>query len=71
MKGKIRVYCRVRPLSNSELSRDESKVAAITIVDEFTLTINGKNGFKNYEFDSIFGPMSTQENVFDETKRLI
>jgi len=25
MKGAIRLYCRIRPLSNNELSREESK----------------------------------------------
>lgn len=30
-----------------------------------------KNRMKEYNFDAIFGPDSTQEEVFDDTKRLI
>ena len=71
MKGKIRVYCRVRPLSNSEKEREESNKMVITMVDEFTLLVNGKNAQKTYLFDSVFGPDSTQEQVFEESKRLI
>ena len=71
MKGKIRVYCRVRPLSNSEKEREESNKMVITLLDEFTLLVNGKNAQKQYVFDSVFGIDSTQEQVFDESKRLI
>lgn len=71
MRGKIRVYCRVRPLSNTELEREESKYMVIKCVDEFQLIVNGKAGPKPYDFDSVFGPDSTQDQVFEETKRLI
>lgn len=60
-KGKIRVYCRIRPLSNNELEREESRQMAISVLDEFTLVSNGKNGPKTFTFDSVFGPSSTQE----------
>ena len=71
MRGKIRVYCRVRPLSNSEKEREESKHMVIKCLDEFQLVVNAKSGPKPYDFDSVFGPDSTQEQVFEETKRLI
>ena len=40
MKGKIRVYCRVRPLNEKEAARN--CVNSITIVDQFTLKIKLK-----------------------------
>jgi hypothetical protein len=42
MKGAIRLFCRIRPLSNSELEREESKHIIIEAEDEFTATIHGK-----------------------------
>ncbi len=70
MKGAIRLFCRIRPLSQSELEREESKHSVMDITDEFTVTFHGKNQTK-YVFDSVFGPESTQDQVFEETKRLI
>ena len=44
---------------------------AIKVVDEFTLIVNSKTGPKPYDFDSVFGPNSIQDEVFEETKRLV
>ena len=71
MKGKIRVFARVRPMSENEKQREESKNSIIKIVDEFSLVVQAKNGPRTFEFDSIFGPESTQEQVYSETSRLI
>lgn len=43
MKGAIRLFCRIRPLSQSELEREESKHSVMDITDEFTVTFHGKN----------------------------
>jgi hypothetical protein len=41
-------------------------------MDEFTIAVgHEKNRTKEYMFDCVFGPDSTQEEVFDDTKRLI
>ena len=40
MKGKIRVYCRVRPMNQSEIARN--CMDAVTIIDQFTLKIRVK-----------------------------
>ena len=71
MKGAIRLYCRIRPLSNTELSREESKVPILHAKDILTVELHGKNQPINYNFDSVFGPDSTQDQVFEETKRLV
>lgn len=70
LKGKIRVYCRVRPLSETE-KEDAAKTAmSVEIVDQMSISVKGR--IKNtYIFDSVFGPDSTQAQVFEETKRLI
>jgi uncharacterized protein YifE (UPF0438 family) len=40
MKGKIRVYCRVRPMNQNEIRM--KCLDAITIIDQFTLKIRVK-----------------------------
>lgn len=42
MRGAIRLFCRIRPLSNTELEREESKYIVINALDEFTVGIAGK-----------------------------
>jgi len=70
MKGKIRVYCRIRPFSRTENEDPTKKKMCVDINDEMSLTVKGRFNH-NYNFDSVFGPDSTQVQVFDETKRLI
>jgi hypothetical protein len=53
MKGKIRVYCRIRPFTQKEKSE-------IDILDEVSLTVGTqKNRMKEYQFDSVFSPDAT------------
>lgn len=72
MKGKVRVYCRIRPFSKSEKAEAERAIPCFKILDETNIDIGvTKNKIKNYSFDSVFGPESSQDDVFEETKRLI
>jgi hypothetical protein len=61
LKGAIRLFCRIRPLSHSELEREESKLPIVLATDEFTVSMMGKTHKVIYNFDSVFGPESTQE----------
>ena len=70
LKGKIRVYCRIRPFSKSEKEDATRYKNAVEINDTMSLTVHGRIEH-TYNFDSVFGPESTQEQVFGETKRLI
>ncbi|KAG9391603.1 Kinesin motor domain [Carpediemonas membranifera] len=77
MKGKIRVYCRVRPLSGSEKERGCDNVTNIT--DEYTIVVKNPQGVSGvqadgnraYTYDRCFGPDSTQRQVFGETEHII
>ncbi|KAI9072103.1 hypothetical protein K1719_045925 [Acacia pycnantha] len=65
MKGKIRVYCRRRPLSDKE--RD-----VLTSVDEFTIEHPWKDGTsKQFVYDRVFDDDATQEDVFEDTRMAI
>ncbi|XP_031096108.1 kinesin-like protein KIN-14E [Ipomoea triloba] len=69
MKGKIRVYCRVRPLTERERGAMEKN--ALTCVDEFTVEHLWKDDRKQHMYDRVFDGCSTQEHVFEDTKYLV
>mmetsp|Transcript_18139 Transcript_18139/g.13071 ORF Transcript_18139/g.13071 Transcript_18139/m.13071 type:complete len:183 (+) Transcript_18139:1893-2441(+) len=70
MKGKVRVYCRIRPFSKTELADQEKAKSCVDIHDDFSLTVSGRLA-KQFNFDSVFGGDSTQEAIFEDTQRLI
>ncbi|XP_077988822.1 uncharacterized protein LOC144443263 isoform X2 [Glandiceps talaboti] len=69
MKGKIRVYCRSRPLSKDELGRGNFSV--IKSPDEYTISVTSSRGTKEFQYDQIFTSESTQEKVFEDSNNLI
>ena len=72
LKGKVRVYCRIRPLTQSERADPAKAQSCCSIIDEVSLTVGTqRNRVKEYSFDAVFGEFSTQEDVFEDTKRLI
>jgi DNA repair exonuclease SbcCD ATPase subunit len=69
LKGAIRVYARCRPMARYELDRNCQQV--VRFVDETSMKIATSRGEKEFEFDAAFSPDSTQEQVFEDTRRLI
>ncbi|XP_058881588.1 uncharacterized protein si:dkey-96l17.6 isoform X1 [Acipenser ruthenus] len=69
MKGKIRVFCRIRPLNKSEEARGSRFVVGCP--DEYSVTVDSARGLKEFQFDKIFNSTSSQEEVFEDTSRLI
>ena len=70
MKGKVRVYCRSRPISNTEKERGNFNV--VESPDEYTIKINTTNrGTKEFNFDQVFTAESKQEDVFNDTSFLL
>ncbi|GER47024.1 kinesin-like protein [Striga asiatica] len=67
MKGKIRVYCRLRPLSEKEMCAKERNVLAN--VDEFTVEHMWRDDrIKQHMYDRVFDGQASQEDVFEDTK---
>eukprot|EP00026_Physarum_polycephalum_P003420 Phypoly_transcript_03431.p1 GENE.Phypoly_transcript_03431~~Phypoly_transcript_03431.p1 ORF type:complete len:769 (+),score=259.97 Phypoly_transcript_03431:195-2309(+) len=71
LKGNIRVYCRVRPLSNDELARNDDNV--VSFPEENVMLVNNPqtNQKKSFEFEKIYNPELQQEAIFKDTEPLI
>lgn len=67
MKGKIRVYCRLRPLNDKEIMEKEKNV--LTSLDEFTVEHLWKDDkLKQHMYDHVFDGTASQEDVFEDTR---
>ncbi|XP_034226094.1 kinesin-like protein KIN-14L isoform X2 [Prunus dulcis] len=71
LKGNIRVYCRIRPSFSSE-SKNVIKFigedGSVVILDPAKPQ---KDGRKDFQFNRVFGPTSSQDEVFKDTQPLI
>lgn len=65
MKGKIRVMCRTRPISDKELASGQKM--ACEFADPYSLTVAASNQTKSFNFDRVFDPSTSQEEVFSDT----
>lgn len=68
-KGKIRVYCRVRPLLPFE--RERGQEMAVQLPDELTISLTYLEKKREYAFDAVFPGGTPQERVFEDTRHLI
>jgi hypothetical protein len=74
MKGKIRVFCRVRPMNQNELAMGGLPV--VSLVDPYSLKIRVKKDADSYKeeeyaFDACYGDLNGQEEIFEDTKMLM
>lgn len=75
LKGTIRVYCRLRPVSEKESDR---AICTFTFQDETSFEIK-KNDESNtshntkseFTFDKVFPPSATQQEVFEDLAELV
>ncbi|KAG7544114.1 Calponin homology domain [Arabidopsis thaliana x Arabidopsis arenosa] len=73
LKGNIRVYCRIRPF----LQGQDKKQTSIEYTGENGELVvanplkQGKDTYRLFKFNKVFGPASTQEEVFLDTRPLI
>ena len=72
-EGKIRVFVRVRPISSS----GDTNIISFDEQSKYLLTVDHVDDEKkehvtqDFEFDGVFGPLSTQTQVFHDTKLLV
>ncbi|KAK3259422.1 hypothetical protein CYMTET_31581, partial [Cymbomonas tetramitiformis] len=79
LKGNIRVFCRVRPLSPNELaaadkdskSAEEANVVRVPEDHPDEITLIGRLAVRHYEYDRVFTSTSTQDQVFEAVEPLV
>jgi len=73
LKGSIRVYCRIRPHFGGQSEAHHSAVELIG--EDGSLLVNtskmGKDVHRIFNFNKVFGPSSTQEEIYMDTQPLI
>ncbi|KAJ9184835.1 hypothetical protein P3X46_004522 [Hevea brasiliensis] len=71
LKGNIRVYCRIRPAITGKKSNViyfVGKDGSLVILDPLKPR---KDGRKKFQFNQVFGPTATQDEVYNDTQPLI
>ncbi|XP_041664352.1 kinesin-like protein KIFC3 isoform X2 [Cheilinus undulatus] len=72
LKGNIRVFCRVRPVSQEEQDFTDSKtMLSFDSEDDGILYLSNKGKIMSFELDKVFPPQATQEEVFQEVQSLV
>eukprot|EP00898_Chlorokybus_atmophyticus_P001892 jgi/Chlat1/2703/Chrsp180S02874 len=70
LKGAIRVFCRLRPLSADERATG-IEPSAVAVEDTIMVKSASDRLSKKFNFDRVYDPSSSQEQVFAETQPLI
>ncbi|XP_054466674.1 kinesin-like protein KIFC3 [Anoplopoma fimbria] len=72
LKGNIRVFCRVRPVSLEEQDSADSKtMLSFDSEDDAILYLSNKGKMMTFDLDKVFTPQATQEEVFQEVQSLV
>ncbi|XP_070761460.1 kinesin-like protein KIFC3 [Enoplosus armatus] len=72
LKGNIRVFCRVRPVSQEEQDSADTKIMlSFDSDDDAILYLSNKGKIMTFELDKVFSPHATQEEVFQEVQSLV
>ncbi|CAL8346995.1 unnamed protein product [Lota lota] len=69
MKGKIRVFCRIRPVNRTEAA--QGGVVVVERLDDYSVAVETPRGLREFQFDRVFSAESSQEELFQDTHRLI
>ncbi|KAI5625262.1 kinesin-like protein KIN-14E, partial [Silurus asotus] len=67
--GKIRVFCRIRPQTRAELAKGSNTI--VSCLDDYSVILETPRGPREFQFDRIFTTEHTQDDVFQESSRLI
>ena len=70
LKGAIRVFCRIRPPGRT----GDQGASCVEVGEEGELAVHdlvGQQECKVFRFDKIFGPHSSQSDVYEDTQPLI
>ncbi|KAJ4847412.1 hypothetical protein Tsubulata_016686 [Turnera subulata] len=71
LKGNIRVYCRIRPTSNGKTTNAINFIGEDGSLVVWDPLKPQKEGKKTFQFNRVFGPSVTQDEVYKDTQPLI
>jgi len=71
LQGNIQVCCRIRPLTNGELIKGETKVVENLSESEVGCFDTKNRGWKSYAFDKVWGHKASQGSVFQDVEPLV
>nr|AMS24251.1 kinesin 14-IIIa protein [Marsilea vestita] len=71
LKGNIRVFCRCRPLSSSDINVGASSVVDFDSSRDNELAVRCNGGRKLFKFDRVFTPSNNQTDVFADTAPVV
>ncbi|XP_015242871.1 PREDICTED: kinesin-like calmodulin-binding protein isoform X3 [Cyprinodon variegatus] len=69
MKGKIRVFCRIRPVNRSEATQGGAIV--VDKLDDYSVSVETLRGLREFQFDKVFSAEASQEDLFQDVNRLM
>ncbi|CAG0918094.1 unnamed protein product [Notodromas monacha] len=71
MKGKIRVFCRIKPLFPPEITMKDKRFK-ISPLGLLKLNISDhEQEVKSFSFDRVFSPLDDQKTVYDDVRSLV
>ena len=70
LQGNIQVYCRIRPISLSEVDKGNKQVVEPLSETEVGCFDSRTNKWKSFGFDRVWGPDQSQQSVFQDVEPL-
>lgn len=70
LQGNIQVYCRVRPMSLSEIEKGYKSAVEALSENEVGCFDSRTNKWKSFAFDRVWGPDQSQQSVFQDVEPL-
>jgi len=71
LQGNIQVCCRIRPLTNGEIKRGETRVVENLSETEVGCFDSRIKGWKSYAFDKVWGAGASQGSIFQDVEPLV
>jgi Microtubule binding len=70
LQGNIQVYCRVRPMTISEMQRGYKEIVESLSETEVGCFDSRTNKWKSFAYDRVWGPDQSQQSVFQDVEPL-
>lgn len=70
LQGNIQVYCRIRPMSSTEIQQSSKSVVEPLSETEVGCFDQRTNKWKSFQFDRVWGPDQSQRSVFQDVEPL-